>query len=438
MSIGQPVGQTHFLHTHNPFAMKHKSLLALAALALMAFLSGCLRDDCTSYRTFTRFDPIYKTLAECRVGIASQSPRELRQPGKIYAFGDYLFINEKKEGIHVVDNSDPANPQRIAFWSIPGNVDIAIRGDRLYADQYMDLLMVDISDFQNPQLVCRTENAFPLFGFDPQRGFIVDYTQTEITEKVGCDDSRWNNQWFFSGPELWVADVGGSAQSNGGSGVPAAVGIAGSYARFGLINNYLYTVDQAWLRTWSLISNCPTRTDSVYVGWNIETIFPWKDKLFIGSQTGVFIFDNSNPARPVQEAQFSHATGCDPVVCDDKYAYVTIHDGTTCNGTFNQLDIIGIENLPNTQLQKVYEMKRPFGLAVTNEHLFLCDDGLKIFDKSDPLDLKQLSHLKSVAAYDVIAFSDAHLLLVGDQGFYQFDVSDPAAPRQMSLLPVVK
>ncbi|MCY7328001.1 MAG: hypothetical protein LH618_05600, partial [Saprospiraceae bacterium] len=175
-----------------------------------------------------------------------------------------------------------------------------------------------------------------------------------------------------------------------------------------------------------------------FVGWNVETIFPWKDKLFVGSQTGVFVFNNSNPARPVQEARFDHASGCDPVVCDDQYAYVTIHDGTTCNGTFNQLDIIGIENLPNGSLLKTYPMKRPFGLAVTNEHLFLCDDGLKIFDKSDPLALREVSHLKNLATYDVIAFSDSHLLLVGDGGFYQFDVSDPANPRQMSLLPVAK
>ena len=416
--------------------MKHKILPILALFGILAtiFFGACLRDECTSSRTFVRFDPIYKTLAECRVGISTQGPREMRNPGKIYAKDKFLFINEKQEGIHVVDNSDPSNPQKVAFWSIPGNVDIAIRGQYLYADQYIDLLTIDLSDFQNPQIVCRSENAFPLFGFDPYRGFIVDYLQTDVTEKVSCEE---RNNWFFRENSIF-ADATFVGAPTGSSGIPAGAGVAGSYARFGIFGDYLYTVDQSWLRSWSVLSPCAQRVDSVYAGWNIETIFPWKDKLFLGSQTGVFIFNNSNPAHPVLESSFSHATGCDPVVCDDKYAYVTIHGGTNCNGELNQLDVVGIEYLPATSLLKTYPMKRPFGLSVTNEHLFLCDDGLKIFDKSDPQNLKELSHLKNIEAYDVISFSDSHLLLVGDGGFYQFDVSDPFNPKQISHLSVVK
>ena len=424
--------------------MKYKNfpLIALVALSMIASLTSCLRDECTSARTYVRFDPVYKNLAEFRLGITAEPPREMRHPGKIYAFGNYLFINEKQEGIHVVDNRDPNSPQKIAFWNIPGNVDIAIRGQLLYADQYIDLLTVNIADLQKPQVVCRSENAFPIFQFHPTNGYLVDYVQTEVTEVVDCQDSRWGGQWFMEDNALF-ASIDLVSSQNGqfdvsGSGIPAASGIGGSYARFGLHDAFLYTVDNSYLRTWSVAAPCPVRADSTLVGWNIETIFPWKNKLFIGSQTGVFIFDNSNPARPKQEARFNHASGCDPVVCDDQYAYVTIHGGTTCNGTFNQLDIIGIENLPAASLLKTYPMLRPFGLAVTNEHLFLCDDGLKIFDKTDPLALRQLSHLQSIAAYDVIAFSDSHLLLVGDGGFYQFDVSDPEHPRQMSLLPVAK
>lgn len=423
--------------------MKHKSHISLAffLLALSAFLSGCLRDECETTRTYIRFDPVYKLPAEVRVGISAQGPSELRNPGKIYVLGHYLFINERNEGIHVLDNSDPANPKKIAFWNIPGNGDMAIRGQYLYANQYVDLLTIDISDLQNPQIVCRSESAFQPYGFDPQQGYIVDYVQTEITETISCEDARWGQQWFWTSDVLFMsADVVSSFESNGikNSSPLAAAGIGGSYARFTIVDQYLYTIDNSLLRSWSVASACPARLDSTWVGWNIETIFPWKDKLFIGSQTGVFIFNNANPQRPVLEAQFSHATGCDPVVCDDKYAYVTIHDGTTCNGTFNQLDIIGIDNLPSTELLKVYQMKRPFGLAVTNNFLYLCDDGLKIFDKTDPLDLKEKSHTTGFDAYDVIALSDSQLLLIGADGFYQFDASDPAKPKQLSLIPVVQ
>ncbi|MBP6811367.1 MAG: hypothetical protein KA138_07595 [Saprospiraceae bacterium] len=418
--------------------MKQRSLplIALLGIAVATILGSCLHDECTSTRTFVRYDPIFKTHAECRLGITTLPAREMRQPGKIYALGHYLFINEKQEGIHIIDNSDPSNPHNIAFWSIPGNVDIAIQDQMLYADQYIDLLTINIADLQNPQIVCRSENVFPLFGYNPQRGYLVDYKRTDITEEVSCEE---RNNWFQRGDLVFfAADASAVSNNTSGSGIPGGSGIAGSYARFGLYGEYLYTVDQSMLRTWSVIGACAAKLDSVYVGWNIETIFPWKDRLFLGSQTGVFIYNNSNPAHPVLESSFSHASGCDPVVCDDKYAYVTIHDGTTCNGTFNQLDIIDIESLPSTTLLKTYQMKRPFGLSVTNEHLFLCDDGLKIFDKTDPLNLKELSHLRGISTYDVIAFSDSHLLLIGDEGFYQFDVSDPANPKQISHLPVVK
>ncbi|MBX2890220.1 MAG: hypothetical protein KF734_04785 [Saprospiraceae bacterium] len=419
--------------------MKHKShfTLAFLGLALVAILGGCLRDECDTTRTYIRFDPIYKTPSEIRVGISAQAPRDLRNPGKIYLLGQYLFVNERNEGIHVIDNSNPASPQKLAFWSIPGNVDIAIKGQYLYADQYVDLLAIDISDMQNPQLICRSEDAFHLHGFDPQRGYVVDYLQTQITEEITCQDAQWGRPWFNRADVIFM-DVAFADASGNSSNSLAAAGIGGSYARFGLFNQYLYTIDNFMLRTWSVDGSCPSRIDSTHVGWNIETIFPWKDRLFIGSQTGVFIFNNSNPQRPVLEARFDHATGCDPVVCDDENAYVTIHAGTTCNGIFNQLDVLDITNLPAVSLRKTYPMTEPKGLAVTNEHLYLCDDGLKIFDKTNPLDLKLKSHLKNIKTYDVISLGAGQLLVIGEGGFYQFDASDPSNPRQISHIPVIK
>jgi hypothetical protein len=416
-------------------------LLTLTSLFSIALLSGCLRDECTSVRTYIRFDPIYKAVSEIRTDITSESPRTLHTPGKIYTFDNYLFINEKQQGIHVFDNSDPVNPKPIAFWNIPGNVDMAIRDHYLYVDQYVDLLTIDIQNISSPQVVCRAENVFPLFGYDPVHGFLVDYQQTSVTEKVACDDYRWEQQWFSEGDVILVQSglFDNSIKFANSTGLPSGVGKSGSYARFGLADQFLYTVDNSLLRSWSLSDpGCPVSSDSVWLGWNAETIFPWKDRLFIGSQNGVYLFNNSNPAHPVLESVFAHATGCDPVVCDDQYAFVTIHDGTNCNGTINQLDVIGIEHLENATLLKSYSMTRPFGLAITNHHLFLCDDGLKIMDRTNPLDIKVVSHLTTLHAYDVIALSETHLLLVGEDGFFQFDVSNPAAPIQMSLIPVVR
>ena len=71
------------------------------------------------------------------------------QSGKIYFKDHYIFVNEYQKGIHVIDNEDPRNPQIIKFIEIPGNVDMAIADDILYADSYVDLLSIDISDIGN-------------------------------------------------------------------------------------------------------------------------------------------------------------------------------------------------------------------------------------------------------------------------------------------------
>ena len=401
-------------------------------------LQSCLKDKCTSTRNFIRFDPVYKPAAECRKDLVLEAPHALKNTGKLYAFSHYLLINEVKAGIHLIDNSDPKNPVQLAFWNIEGNVDMAVKGQYLYVDQYMDLLTIDISDLQNPKQVCRQENEFSLYGFDPYRGFIIDYIQTPVTEEVACNDVN-NGGWFFQEDVLLfdasLLSSNSSGQFKTTQSALAQAGIAGSFSRFGLSGDYLYTVDQTTLRSYSLNNPvCPDRLDAIQVGGNIETIFPWKDRLFIGSPNGVFIFNNSNPAHPVWETAFWHATGCDPVVCDDKYAYVTIHDGTTCGGTLNQLEVIGIEYLPQTTLFATYPMTRPMGLTFTDNNLYVCDNGLKVFDKNNPNVLTQLAHVQNIETYDVIALDNNHLLVIGAGGFYQYDVSDPARPEELSKI----
>src|SRR5207253_9884475 len=113
------------------------------------------------------------------------------------------------------------------------------------------------------------------------------------------------------------------------SSVPSAIGVSGSMARFTLLNNYLYTVTDNSLNVFDISQpENPVFTNQKSIGWQIETIFSFKDRLFIGSQSGVFIFSTANPVEPTQLYMFVHATSCDPVIADDNFAYVTLHDGT--------------------------------------------------------------------------------------------------------------
>lgn len=118
-------------------------------------------------------------------------------------------------------------------------------------------------------------------------------------------------------------------------------------ARFTIFDKYLYAATQSDLLVFDIsTAEKPDSVNKINLGWGIETIFPYKDKLFIGSNTGMYIFDNSNPAKPVRQSIFQHARACDPVVVEGDKAYVTLRQGW-CGQSPNQLDIVNISSLTN-------------------------------------------------------------------------------------------
>lgn len=125
--------------------------------------------------------------------IISLPARPIENLGKIYYKDPYIFVNERFKGIHVFDNSDPTQPTPIAFIQIYGSEDIAISGNILYADNYTDLVAIDISDLNNVQVVNRVENlytrsskAFPegYSGYfecvKEAKGFVVGWEAAEL------------------------------------------------------------------------------------------------------------------------------------------------------------------------------------------------------------------------------------------------------------------
>jgi len=426
--------------------MKLSQLTFLVLLAFSITITGCLKDECAGTTTFIQWNPVYKSLEEIRAEIQIEGARTLEAPGKLYFYGDYVLINERNEGIHIIDNSDSANPQNISFLAIPGNVDMAVKDGFLYADNYIDLLTIDIKDPTAPQVVKRTEEVFSPQGIHPELGLIVDYVETETTLEIDCFDPRFGQNRFVLEDVVFTADIGAPApvanQAGGSTATDSGTGIGGSFARFTIVEDYLYTVDQFNLRVFDIAQeNCPEFRNEVQVGWGIETIFPLKDKLFIGSNNGLFIYDVANPVRPRQLSVFEHARACDPVFVKGDIAFVTLRDGTFCEGFNNQLDVINVANLEAPRLLHTYPMENPHGLSIRGDELYLCEGefGFKTFDISDlsTIDENLLNHKKDFQAYDVIAIPNKQVvMIVGDDGFYQFDTSDPTNLKELSLIPV--
>ena len=222
----------------------------------------------------------------------------------------------------------------------------------------------------------------------------------------------------------------------GRSGSP--IGISGSLARFALINDYMYSVSDYSLKVIDVsVSQSPTLINTINLGWGIETLFPFKDKLFIGSNTGMFIYGLQNPTNPAKLGTFNHVRTCDPVIADDNFAYVTLHSGTRCAGFTNQLDVLNISNIQSPQLIKTYLLTNPRGLSKDGNLLFICDgnEGLKIFNAADPNSISLIKQFVLPEANDVIAFNNIALVIAKD-GLYQYDYTNAADIKLISKIAV--
>lgn len=209
-------------------------------------------------------------------------------------------------------------------------------------------------------------------------------------------------------------------------------------ARFAIMNNHLYTVSTSHLNVFGIANAFePVQGKDIPLSWNIETIYPFKDRLFIGSNAGMYLFSVANPDDPTQIGRFEHARACDPVVGDDNHAYVTLRSGTECEGFNNQLDIVDVKNPLQAALVKTYQMKNPHGLSKDGNLLFICDGaaGLKVYDATDVQNLKLLSVVPDIETYDVIAFGRV-AIVTAKGGLYQYDYADPSSLKLLSRMQV--
>lgn len=418
-------------------------------LGLSVLLEGCT-DRCETTTEYVYFEPVYTTVQEIRESVAVLPAQPVSSVGKIYFKDGLLFLNEPGEGIHIINNQNPSSPVALRFVKIPGNYDLAIKGNTLYADSYVDLVAFDIADISNIREVNRLEGVF---GNYRVMGYTMDVNCCVITDFQEKKNVLINESDCGPGIQPWggVMFEGGIAMRNDmaasfsakaaiAPGTGSGPGVGGSLARFGLSGNHLYLLDGDGLQT----VNVSAETEPVVKGrqtiaWDIETIFPYKQNLFIGSSSGMHILSISNPESPVKISTYQHIRSCDPVVVDDNYAYVTLRSGTMCQGFTNQLEVIDIENLESPQLLKTYPMTNPHGLGIDGHTLFICDgnDGLKAFDASDinKIDQNLIAHYKDINALDVIPFNNV-LMMIGEDGIFQFDYSDPKNIRLLSKIEV--
>jgi hypothetical protein len=194
-------------------------LSLLAALLLTGF-AGCLKTS--SWHTYKIYTPIYESISTLRAEVKSEAPRSLSDPGKLYIMGNRIYLNERKKGIHVIDNSNPRLPRNLAFINVPGNIDIAMKGDVLYADMYSDLTAIDVSDPAAVAVKKSLTNAFVSVS--------VKGSNSSNPDSVFVITSMNSHDTTVNEDALVYNSAAPSFQSFSSSS-PAATGTAGSMAR---------------------------------------------------------------------------------------------------------------------------------------------------------------------------------------------------------------
>lgn len=422
-----------------------KTVRNISLFILFIFFNSCM-DEYTE--VFTANSPIYMSFENLRNAVKSTAATELENTGKIYFKDGYIFVNEEMKGIHVIDNRNPASPQNLLFIEIPGNVDIAVKNNILYADSYVDLVAIDISDISTPKEVNRVKDVFPymtpppvnadyrLASVDKDKGVVIDWEIKKVRQEI--EYHYYPNYFPYAAERMMDTSLGGGVQASANS-----FGIGGSMARFGLYEDYLYAVDNATLYMFDVKTpEKPKDIGKQNVGWDIETMFIYDQHMFLGTRSGMQIFSLKVPTALNYIGSFWHVTSCDPVVISDGYAYITLRGGNVCGSNTNRLDVLKLsDDYKNNELLASYPLTGPYGLGIDDQTLFICDgdDGLKIYDTEDKLNIDdhQITRFANIKTFDVIPF-DGFLFMIGDDGFYQYDYSNLQDIKQISHIPVKK
>jgi len=176
----------------------------------------------------------------------------------------------------------------------------------------------------------------------------------------------------------------------------------------------------------------PGKPEKVYtspLNFDIETIYPHNNYLFLGTKTGLYIYSIDTASKPRLVGEARHARSCDPVVANDSVAFVTLKGTARCGPAVSGLYIQDIKNITQPVLKKTIELPDPVGLGLQDSILYVCcgGAGLKVFNVKSPYSPTLLSTKTDGKFVDVIPYNGILICFVED-GIILYDITDPALP----------
>jgi hypothetical protein len=209
-----------------------------------------------------------------------------------------------------------------------------------------------------------------------------------------------------------------------------STGVGGSLAKFTIVGNYLYAVSSHFLYTVDISDAAqPVKVDESPLNFDMETIYPYKNNLFIGSKTGLYIYSLDNPAKPVLKGEAKHGRSCDPVVANDSVSYSTLKGNSYCGPAESGLYVYDVKNLDRPELKKTIPIVEPIGLGMADSALYVscANEGLKVYTIVNPFSPVERQTIAGYYFIDLIPYND---LLIGwvSNGIALYDISNRLKP----------
>jgi hypothetical protein len=210
----------------------------------------------------------------------------------------------------------------------------------------------------------------------------------------------------------------------------STIGVGGSLAKFTIIGNYIYAVSSHYLYTVD-ISNpaAPVKAGQTALNFDMETIYPYKNRLFIGSRTGLYVYSIDTASAPRLIGQAKHGRSCDPVVANDTVSYSTLKGNSYCGPATSGLYVYDVKDLNNPSLKKTLPINEPIGLGMADSALYVCcaGEGLKVFSIKNPYEPVEVKKITGSNFTDVIPYQNLLICWVS-VGISLYNISNRLQP----------
>lgn len=136
---------------------KNSFLLTVFVFLLYSCTPGSQRELLVEVAGYV---PVYTSGTAAKT-ITTGPPRATINGGKIYTTGNLLFQVEVDSGIHVINYSNPANPQKLGFIRSILCKELSVKNGFIYTNNLSDLVVIDINNMNNVREASRVAAVFP-------------------------------------------------------------------------------------------------------------------------------------------------------------------------------------------------------------------------------------------------------------------------------------